>query len=401
MRIGSFEFNRRELAGSMGDFGTLFPLAVGYMAVCGMDPAGFLVMIGLVNIVTGCVYRLPMPVEPQKVIAVVAIAQRWSPSLILATGFGTGIVWLIFGLTGWIQKVADHTPKAVIRGIQIALGVMLGWEGGKMLLGWGPWATVVAPFGGPLIYVGLGLLALIVIATLRESRQAPAALVLMLLGGTAGWFQGGLADIVQLEFRLPSFTPFSLEEVGRGMLLAGVAQLPLTATNAILATSALIKEYWPDRPVTERSLAVNMGLMNTTTTWLGGMPLCTGSGGLAGQYYYGARTGGANILEGTIEIGLGLFLAPAIAGFFAAFPMSIVGAMMLMVGLHLARYTLTLRAKDLLPAGVTVGVALATNMAVGFCAGIAVYYSVKYYFRLTGRCRGGASLFRLTPASRL
>ncbi len=131
MRIGSFEFNRRELAGSMGDFGTLFPLAVGYMAVCGMDPAGFLVMIGLVNIVTGCVYRLPMPVEPQKVIAVVAIAQRWSPSLILATGFGTGIVWLIFGLTGWIQKVADHTPKAVIRGIQIALGVMLGWEGGR------------------------------------------------------------------------------------------------------------------------------------------------------------------------------------------------------------------------------------------------------------------------------
>jgi len=27
MRIGEFEFNLRELAGSMGDFGTLFPLA--------------------------------------------------------------------------------------------------------------------------------------------------------------------------------------------------------------------------------------------------------------------------------------------------------------------------------------------------------------------------------------
>jgi len=27
MRIKDFEFNLRELAGSMGDFGTLFPLA--------------------------------------------------------------------------------------------------------------------------------------------------------------------------------------------------------------------------------------------------------------------------------------------------------------------------------------------------------------------------------------
>jgi hypothetical protein len=28
------------------------------------------------------------------------------------------------------------------------------------------------------------------------------------------------------------------------------------------------------------------------------MPLCHGAGGLAGQYYFGARTGGAKIIEG-------------------------------------------------------------------------------------------------------
>jgi sulfate permease, SulP family len=47
----------------MGDFGTLLPLAVGYIAVCGLDPAGLLVMMGVANIVTGLVYRLPMPIE--------------------------------------------------------------------------------------------------------------------------------------------------------------------------------------------------------------------------------------------------------------------------------------------------------------------------------------------------
>ena len=48
--IKDFEFNLRELAGSMGDFGTLFPLAIGYFAVNGLNPAGLLVMMGLANI---------------------------------------------------------------------------------------------------------------------------------------------------------------------------------------------------------------------------------------------------------------------------------------------------------------------------------------------------------------
>jgi hypothetical protein len=52
MKIGDFEFNLRELAGSMGDFGTLLPLAIGYMMVCKMNPAGLLIMMGLANIVT-------------------------------------------------------------------------------------------------------------------------------------------------------------------------------------------------------------------------------------------------------------------------------------------------------------------------------------------------------------
>ena len=60
MHIGSFEFSLRELAGSMGDFGTLFPLAIGYIVVCGMNPAGFLVMMGLTNIALGLIYKLPI-----------------------------------------------------------------------------------------------------------------------------------------------------------------------------------------------------------------------------------------------------------------------------------------------------------------------------------------------------
>src|SRR5512139_3917384 len=125
MKSKPFEFNLRELAGSMGDFGTLLPLAIGYIVVCGLDPSGFLVMMGLANIVTGLVYRLPMPIEPMKVLAVIAMAQHWTPSMIYASGFGMGLVWIIFALTGLVEWMAKVAPPSVIRGIQAALGVLL------------------------------------------------------------------------------------------------------------------------------------------------------------------------------------------------------------------------------------------------------------------------------------
>jgi len=79
----------------MGEFGTLLPLAVGYITVCKMNPAGSLVMMGLANIAAGLIYRLPMPIEPVKVLAVMAIAQAWSPEKIYMSGLVMGAVWLM------------------------------------------------------------------------------------------------------------------------------------------------------------------------------------------------------------------------------------------------------------------------------------------------------------------
>jgi len=129
------EFNLQELAGSMGDFGTLLPLAIGYIAVCRLDPAGFLVMMGLANVVAGLVYRLPMPVEPMKALAVIAIAQHWTPSMVYASALGMGIVWLILALTGAIGWIARITPQAVVSGIQVTLGALLIVEAIKLEIG--------------------------------------------------------------------------------------------------------------------------------------------------------------------------------------------------------------------------------------------------------------------------
>ena len=379
MRIGSFEFSLRELAGSMGDFGTLFPLAVGYIVVCKMNPAGFLVMMGLANITLGLIYKLPMPLQPKKVIAATAIAQGWQPRLIYASGFGTGIVILFLSLTGWIQKLADHTPKSVVRGIQIALGLMLGWQGIKWIIGWQESAMMS---GNRITNIILGAIAIVIVLTLRENKYAPAAIILIVLGATFAAIKGDLLKVLKIGFELPPITTFGFRDICRGMILAGFAQLPLTATNAIIATASLIKEYWPQRPVSERKLALNMGVMNVIVTFFGGMPMCHGSGGLAGQYYFGARTGGTNILEGIMEISLGLFFSKAIVGLFTSFPMGIIGAMLFMVGIALAKYAFTLRKiTDIIPAAVTAVVSLVSSMAFGFIAGFLVHFAMRYYFQ--------------------
>ncbi|HEU20701.1 MAG TPA: hypothetical protein ENO00_15195 [Deltaproteobacteria bacterium] len=62
-------------------------MAVGHVAVCRLDSAGLLVMMGLANVITGLVYRLPMPIEPMKVLAIMARAQHWSTSMEYASTF--------------------------------------------------------------------------------------------------------------------------------------------------------------------------------------------------------------------------------------------------------------------------------------------------------------------------
>ena len=209
---------------------------------------------------------------------------------------------------------------------------------------------------------------------LRNNKYAPAAIVLMVLGIIIVLVQHNFPSNFRFGITLPPLTWFSPTEIWKGMVLAGFAQIALSATNAVIATSALISEYFPDKPVSERKLAFNMGVMNIVTPFFGGMPMCHGAGGLAGQYYFGARTGGTNIIEGIIEICMGLFLAGSIAALFIVFPKSIIGAMLLLVGIELTKFIFKIKRTEIATMTITATVALITNMAIGFIAAMGVYH---------------------------
>jgi MFS superfamily sulfate permease-like transporter len=355
-----FEFNLRELGGSLGDFGTLFPLVVGYIAVNGLNPAGLFVMLGLTNVALGLIYRLPMPLQPKKVIAAVAIGQAWSPALVYASGFGMGLTWFFLTFTGLLRKLIAVTPTFLVRGIQLALGLTLGWQALKMM----------AP--APL----LGVLAVVIVLVLRENRYAPASVVLLALGvGLAAW-RGELGGL-RLAFTLPPLTVPRLADIWQAMLLAGFAQIPLSVTNAVMATATTLRDYFPEKTVSERKLMLNMGVINALASFFGGMPMCHGAGGLAAQYYFGARTGGTPIIEGLIEVSIGLFLSRSIADVMVAFPMALVGGMLVLVGLQLGAPMIKLRGWALALALTTAAVSAVTNIGVGFLCGLGLSHLVR------------------------
>ncbi|MEN8212100.1 MAG: putative sulfate/molybdate transporter, partial [Thermodesulfobacteriota bacterium] len=108
-------FNRREFAGSLGDLGTILPIAIGMILINGLNPSGLFLSVGLFYIFTGFYYGVTVSVQPMKVIGAYAIATAASSGEILAACFLMGIVLLVLGLTGAIDIIGKYTPKSVTR----------------------------------------------------------------------------------------------------------------------------------------------------------------------------------------------------------------------------------------------------------------------------------------------
>ena len=364
MRFRGLEFSLMEFAGAFGDFGTLLPFMVAYISICKMDPSGIFLGIGITNICLALFYRLPLPVQPKKALGVVAIREKWRPNLVYGTGIVLGLVWLLMGLSNTINKVVAKVPKCVLRGIQLGLGLAFALEGASMLK------------ENPL----LGAIALTIAIAFMGSRKVPASLLILSMGVAYSLYTGGFsASNLKFGLFLPSLHFPSLQDMVYGFIFAGFAQFFLTLTNAVIATIALIQELFPDnpQPVTPRNLALNMGVMNTVLPFIGGMPMCHGAGGLAAQYTFGARTGGAILMEGVLEIFLGLFLASSIETISNAFPLAVLGAMLMTAGIELGRVASDIRKKkEVFVMLLTAVVAVAYNVALAFFVGLAVYFAV-------------------------
>jgi MFS superfamily sulfate permease-like transporter len=319
-----------EWAGAFGDLGTFIPFFTGYVVILGMNPSGILLTFGLFLIISGLYFKTPFPVQPMKAIGAAAIASAGlvTPNMVWVAGLFSGLLWLILGLTksvGFISKIAG---KPVIKGIVLGLGISFMIKG----TGWMSEDFLVAA------------IALVLAFALFNFKRIPAMFALLIFGLTVTLIQSPetAADLIYIRpaFNAPTFAlqglGFSRNEILTSIFILAIPQLPLTLGNAVIATTTENNRLFPNRPISEKKVAVFKGIMNLTAPIFGGIPMCHGAGGLAAHTRFGARSGGAVIILGSFFLISGLFFAPHILLLFLMIPPAVLGVILFFAGLELA-----------------------------------------------------------------
>jgi predicted benzoate:H+ symporter BenE len=370
MRIAGNNYNLMEFAGAFGDLGTLIPFVIGYITINRMDPLGILLAFGLFMIITGQVFRTPIPVQPMKAIGASAIAHGAAVThgMIWGAGLLTGLLWLIMGASGaitWIEKI---TTKPVIRGIMLGLGLSFMIKG----------LDLRRP--EPLISVA----AFAATALLLRNRKIPAILILLIFGVIVSLVTnpGLWGDMLNISarFRMPELTlpKLGLQDLAAGFVMLALPQIPLTLGNAVIGTAAANNQQFPHRPVSTRTVSLSHGIMNLAGSSIGGVPLCHGAGGIAGHVRFGATTGGSLVILGVLLLVMGFFFSDSVSLIFSVFPSCVLGVILFFAGVELSMTLrdIKLKRQNLCVLIITAGIAM-WNMGVAYVTGLLLYYLVR------------------------
>lgn len=206
---------------------------------------------------------------------------------------------------------------------------------------------------------------------LLGSRRLPAALPVAALGLVyAGFRLDPASAVASVGLHLPSPHIPRLADIATGFVLLALPQIPLSLGNSVLATHQLAKDLFPERRITITKIGLTYAAMNLVNPWLGGVPTCHGSGGMVGHYTFGGRTGGSVIIYGAAFVALGLLFGPGMDQVVRAFPLPVLGVLLLFEALGLIWLV-----RDVAPSGrdfpVTVLVGLtAVGLPYGYLIGI-------------------------------
>ena len=327
-----------ELSGSLGDLGTLLPLMTALVIGNSISLPSTLLFTGAANILTGVAFGLPLPVQPMKAIAAVAIARKFSMEENAAAGLVVAGLVGVFSVTGLLNWANRVTPIPVVKGIQVGAGLSLCLSAGsKMLLPltWtGPW------WGDNLLWA---IAAVVFLLCTFAYPRTPYAMVVFTAGIVLSLASPQNGNVVVPHAAIPVLHP-SGHDFWKATITASLGQLPLTLLNSVIAASALAADLLPSPPYPEAPTVTELGIsvaaINLVGCWFGAMPACHGSGGLAGQYRFGARSGSSIVVLGSIKFALGLvafWKSPAIVGVLNNIPKSLLGVLVLAAGIELAK----------------------------------------------------------------
>ncbi|KDP32273.1 hypothetical protein JCGZ_13198 [Jatropha curcas] len=410
-----FQSKWAELNGAMGDLGTYIPIVLALTLASDLNLGTTLIFTGIYNIVTGAIYGVPMPVQPMKSIAAVAISNTDNFGIpeIMAAGICTGGILLILGVTGLMQLVYKIIPLSVVRGIQLSQGLSFAMTAVKYIRKVQNFSK--SKSSGDRHWLGLdGLVLAIVCASFiiivngsgeereegQESNEDNLVFEEMtkrrrlkkFIASLPSAFMVFLLGVVLAFIRKPEVVkgikigPSSIEIVKipkhswkSGFIKGTIPQLPLSILNSVIAVCKLSSDLFPGKDFSATSVSVTVGLMNLVGCWFGAMPCCHGAGGLAGQYKFGGRSGGCVALLGAAKMVLGLIIGSSLVMILNQFPVGVLGVLLLFAGVELAMASRDMKTKEesfvmLICTAVSL---VGSSAALGFVCGIVVHLLLK------------------------
>ncbi|WP_111735478.1 molybdate transporter family protein [Roseovarius amoyensis] len=316
-------FDLRELNGALGDLGTLLPLSLACIALAGLSAQQVLLGFAVFYLATGLIYRLPIPVQPMKAVAAVVLVAEVTPASIALSGVLIGLVLLVLGGSGLIDRIARLVPQSILAGLQLGLGLALGW-----------FALGLMHDAALLGALSLGLCVL----CLRLRTHAALITILAgagfgLLTGMEGQWTGGAVAGASWLPPLPGGA-----DIRTAIADLAAPQLVLTLTNAVVLTALVAGDLFGARAanVTPRRLCLSSGAANLLLAPLGALPMCHGAGGLVAHHRFGARSGGAPIMLAAGLAVLALMPGPLRLAMLGAIPAATLGALLLVAAADLA-----------------------------------------------------------------
>ncbi|KAI4355698.1 hypothetical protein L6164_004446 [Bauhinia variegata] len=403
-----------ELSGAVGDLGTFIPIVLALTLVCHLDLTTTLIFTSLYNMVTGLLFGLPMPVQPMKSIAAVAISE--SPPLtipqIAAAGLSVAAVLFLLGCTGLMSFLYRYLPLPLVRGIQLSQGLSFAFSAIKYIRYNQDIST--SKSGPPRSWLGLdGLivalaaLLFLILSTgagvdnrplddaagegerddprhrvqrrLRVLSSIPAALIVFLFGLLLCFLRDP-SMIKDLKFGPSkiSLVPITWEDWKIGFVRAAIPQIPLSVLNSVIAVCKLSGDLFPGSEASAMKVSVSVGLMNFVGCWFGAMPVCHGAGGLAGQYRFGGRSGASVVFLGMAKLVLALVFGNSFGRILGEFPIGLLGVLLLFAGIELAMASRDMNTKEeSFVMLVCAAVSMTASAALGFGVGIILFLLLK------------------------
>ncbi|PQQ21270.1 molybdate transporter 2 [Prunus yedoensis var. nudiflora] len=369
-----------ELSGAVGDLGTYIPIILALTLVSHLDLSTTLIFTALYNFTTGLLFGIPMPVQPMKSIAAVAISESPHLSLpqIAAAGLSTAGVLLLLGATGLMSFLYRFLPFPVVRGVQLSQGLSFAFTAVKYIRFNQDLAASKST--SPRPWLGLDGLLLALSSLLFLVLTTGAALVVFLFGLILCFFRD-ISILGDLKFGPSKITLLKItwEDWKIGFVRGAIPQIPLSILNSVIAVCKLSGDLFPDKEASARTVSISVGVMNFVGCWFGAMPVCHGAGGLAGQYRFGGRSGASVVFLGIGKLVLALLFGNSFVSVLNQFPIGILGVLLLFAGIELAMASKDMNSKEesfvmLVCAAVSL---TGSSSALGFGCGILLFLLLK------------------------